>query len=75
MSGIETLTTPAPVMTEPGDHDRFKHYVHKKALEQAILDGEPAVALCGKRWVPQRDPDRYPICMTCKEIFARLDWF
>ena len=30
------------------------------------------MALCGKVWIPNRDPSRYPVCPTCKEIRARL---
>jgi hypothetical protein len=29
-------------------------------------------ALCGKKWIPGRDPGRYPVCPTCKEIFASM---
>jgi hypothetical protein len=29
-------------------------------------------ALCGKMWVPTRDPDRFPVCPQCKEIFAKM---
>jgi len=29
-------------------------------------------ALCGKNWIPSRDPEKYPICPTCKEIHAGL---
>ena len=29
--------------------------------------GEAITALCGKKWVPTRDPTRYPICPTCVE--------
>ena len=31
------------------------------------------VAICGKVWVPSRDPLKYPICKTCAEIKAKLD--
>jgi Protein of unknown function (DUF3039) len=34
--------------------------------------GTPLVALCGKVWVPSRDPKRYPVCPTCKEIHDQL---
>jgi hypothetical protein len=36
------------------------------------VEGVPVIALCGKKWIPNRDPDRYPICPTCKEIRSRL---
>ena len=32
--------------------------------------GTPVVALCGKVWVPSRDPERFPICPECQEIWA-----
>lgn len=55
--------------TDEGDHDRFSHIVYpKSAVMEAMISGVPCTALCGKRWVPSRDPKRYPICPTCKEI-------
>lgn len=55
-----------------GDHDRFAHYVRKADIVRSNVEGVPVVALCGKKWIPNRDPDRYPVCPTCKEIRARL---
>jgi hypothetical protein len=34
--------------------------------------GEEVTALCGKRWVPSRDPQRFPVCPTCKEVLDTL---
>lgn len=51
-----------------GDHDRFAHYVRKEEIVRANVEGVAVVALCGKRWIPNRDPERFPICPTCKEI-------
>lgn len=62
-------TTHHVTTTDDGDHDRFKHYVPKKALGESILDGVPVRALCGKLWNPTRDPDRYPMCPTCEKLF------
>lgn len=58
--------------TDDGDHDRFAHYVRKDRITQAALDGTPVIALCGKVWVPGRDPDKYPVCPECKEIYQGL---
>lgn len=55
--------------TDDGDHDRFAHYVRKDKVTQAALDGSPVIALCGKVWVPGRDPKKYPVCPACKEIY------
>ena len=58
--------------TEAGDHERFAHYVKKdKIVESAVLGGA-VVALCGKVWVPSRDPGKFPVCPECKEIFEGM---
>ena len=55
-----------------GDHERFAHYVQKDKIVESSVMGTPLVALCGKVWVPSRDPKRYPVCPTCKEIYEQL---
>ena len=59
-------------LSEPGDHERFAHYVRKEKIMESALSGDPVVALCGKVWVPGRDPNRFPVCPTCKEIYEGL---
>jgi hypothetical protein len=67
----DTLVETQPVH-EQGDHEKFAHYVKKdKIVESAVL-GEPVVALCGKVWVPGRDPSRFPVCPTCEAIYKGL---
>ena len=58
--------------TGDGDHDRFAHYVKKGDIVKSAVEGTPVEALCGKVWIPDRDPKRYPVCPTCKEILAQL---
>ena len=55
-----------------GDHDRFAHDVRKQDIVRSNVEGVEVMALCGKKWIPNRDPDRYPICPTCKEIMSAL---
>jgi hypothetical protein len=57
---------------EPGDHERYAHYVRKEKILESALSGEPVVALCGKVWVPGRDPKKFPVCPVCKEIYDGL---
>ncbi len=57
---------------EPGDHERFAHYVRKEKILESALSGQPVIALCGKVWVPGRDPKKFPVCPMCKEIYKRL---
>lgn len=58
--------------TEPGDHDRFAHYVRKEKIVESAVSGKPVVALCGKVWVPGRDPSKFPVCPACKAILEGL---
>lgn len=76
-----TDTSTAPSTTRPdtdrllddgGDHDRFAHYVKKDKIMASAVEGTAVIALCGKKWVPSRNPDRYPVCPECKEIFEAL---
>jgi DUF3039 family protein len=66
---VEERTVP----TDEGDHERFSHYVDKHKLTEAMVMGTPVVALCGKVWVPSRDPERFPVCPECKDAWEQLD--
>lgn len=55
-------------LAEPGDAERFAHYVRKEKILESAMTGEPVIALCGKVWIPGRDPQRFPVCPACKEI-------
>lgn len=57
---------------EPGDHDRFAHYVDKDDMTKAYVLGTPVRALCGKKWVPNRAPEKFPVCPDCKKIYDQL---
>jgi hypothetical protein len=71
-TSVLELEEAAEHLHEPGDHERFAHYVRKEKILESALSGDPVVALCGKVWVPGRDPNRFPVCPTCKEIFQGL---
>jgi hypothetical protein len=62
------VETPSRPVTDDGDHDRFAHYCKKADIVRATVTGEAILALCGKKWVPTRDPSRFPVCPTCKEL-------
>lgn len=57
---------------DEGDHERFAHYILRDQEMSARIEGTPVRALCGKIWVPSRDPKRFPVCPECKEIFESL---
>ena len=67
---LEELITQQNV--EEGDHERFSHYADKNKIMESALTGIPVKALCGKMWVPGRDPEKFPVCPECKEIYETL---
>ena len=70
-SSTDLLTRPV-LEEDDGGHDRFAHYVKKEKILESAVTGKAVRALCGKKWIPSRDPEKYPICPTCKEIHAGL---
>jgi hypothetical protein len=72
MSDISTKPIVDPTLGD-GDHERFAHIVvPASAVTEAYITGTPVTALCGKTWVPSRDPKRYPVCPTCAEVLAQI---
>lgn len=57
---------------DPGDHDRFAHYALKDQITESMVTGIPIRALCGKKWVPSRIPEKYPLCPDCKEAWESV---
>lgn len=58
--------------TDNGDHDKFSHYVPKEAILEAAINGTLALALCGKLWLPNSDPDNFGVCPECKDVYEGL---
>ncbi len=68
-SNLETIPK---LSNGDGDHERFAHYVKKDKILTSALSGDPVTALCGKVWIPNRDPNKFPVCPECKAIFDGL---
>jgi hypothetical protein len=81
-----TTTRPDPAIEE-GDHERMTHIVLEgfkpekgdfvatgTNVVEGMVNRTPVKALCGKIWVPGRDPKRYPLCPTCKELATGMGW-
>lgn len=72
----DTKVDPRLSEGEPGDHDRFAHYVWgknpKAMVTQSMVTGQPIKALCGKRWVPSRDGSQFPVCPDCIRIKGEM---
>ena len=72
-TGLGTLLEDRPDTSfGDGDHERFAHYVQKNKIVESAVTGAPVIALCGKVWVPGRDPQKFPVCPDCKRIYEGL---
>lgn len=80
---VDTTVEP----TLDGDHERMSHIVLEgykiptgdflpagNSVVEGMVNGTAVKALCGKTWTPGRDPKRYPLCPTCKEIATQRGW-
>jgi hypothetical protein len=72
-TGLGTLVEDRPDTSfGDGDHERFAHYVKKDKIVESAVTGAPVIALCGKVWVPGRDPNKFPVCPDCKRIYEGI---
>lgn len=67
-----TLTEERLSNFDDGDHERFAHYVEKDKIMESAVTGKSVKALCGKKWIPNRDPSKFPICPECQAIHSKL---
>ena len=68
----ERVTTPSLSHGGTGDGNIVAHYVRGDKIVDSAVFGEALTALCGKVWVPSRDPKQFPLCPICKEIYDGL---
>jgi hypothetical protein len=40
---------------------------------EARINGTPVTALCGWTWVPQQDPQQFPLCHRCKDVADQIN--
>lgn len=72
MADAQILPRTSPVPTDEDDEGRLAHIGRAAEVNRAYVTGETITALCGKRFVPTRDPERYPVCPRCAQVLARL---
>lgn len=51
---------------------RYSHYAESISVTEGYILGTPVLALCGKLFVPTRDPEKFPLCPICKKIVEAL---
>jgi hypothetical protein len=54
------------------EEPRYAHYADSVSVTEGYVLGKSVLALCGKLFVPSRDPQKFPICPACKTIIDAL---
>jgi hypothetical protein len=67
-----TETRPVESDADTGEDDGYAHYARKDEIAKAAVLGGTVTALCGHRFQPVRDPQRFPVCPRCKELAGML---
>jgi hypothetical protein len=59
---------------QPSDPDledgKVAHIIRKDDQMRGYVLGEEITALCGEKFIPTRDPNRYPVCEACRAALA-----
>ena len=72
MTELDTRPVGEPQLDDGGE-PKFSHFVRKEDILRSAVEGVPATALCGKKWLPSRDPQKYPVCPACQEMMGLID--
>lgn len=72
MNGLDTLErTDVKTSTNSGEPTEA-HIAEASFVTEGYVMGTPIEAICGKVFVPSRNPDNFPLCGSCKEIADAL---
>ncbi len=63
-----TEIIPDVAHSDTGDSDGYAHYARSEEILRANVEGGLVTALCGYKFAPVRDPQRFPVCPKCKEL-------
>lgn len=58
--------------TQEGSEEHFAHYAEAGSVTEGYVLGTPVMAICGKIFIPSRNPERLRVCPICKEIINAL---
>jgi hypothetical protein len=53
-------------------NEKLAHYAESTSVTEAYVLGTPVQALCGKVFIPSRDPEKLRKCPICVEIMDAL---
>ena len=74
LTEVECLGTCANAPMVQINDDNFEDLTEASmtAVLDALASGKPVKALCGKKWIPGRDPEKFPVCPDCKAIYEKM---
>lgn len=58
--------------TTENNEEHFAHYAESAQVTEGYIMGTPVIALCGKIFVPSKNPEKLRVCPSCKEIMDVL---
>lgn len=61
--------------TESEDNNELAHYAEAASVTEGYVMGTPVQALCGKIFIPSKNPERLKICPICKDIVDEVTFF
>lgn len=71
---IEKVAEQPGAIIEPSDPElengKVAHIIRKDDQMRGYVLGEEITALCGEKFIPTRDPYKYPVCEACRAALA-----
>ena len=52
--------------------EHLAHYADAAEVTEGYIMGTPVIALCGKIFVPSRNPEKLRVCPICKDLVEAL---
>lgn len=71
MAQADVLERP-DVKTKDSEDEHFAHYANAAKVTEGYIMGTPVIALCGKVFIPFRNPEKLRVCPNCKNILDAL---
>jgi hypothetical protein len=72
MSTLGLIDTDLDQQLDDKDDESFAHYAESASVTEGYVMGTPVQAICGKIFVPSKNPERLRLCPICKEIMDAL---
>jgi hypothetical protein len=72
MSSSSILEIMPDQLNAESDTPEYAHYAESSSVTEGYIMGTPVIALCGKVFIPSKDPEKLIVCPSCKKILEAL---